>query len=217
MKRISICTFLLIGALTTGSTFAQSERAKANQKADKILLRSQRIPTTDYSLWHNALSAVSAVYSVKEGEINDVALLVFVSDLWKNDEFQKDVSDKLLPRISVLPKSSYDEWSAALEKYSGEYVRNSMYALCLLIQRDRLFDGDKFSSKGSKILLKRLESVPKQAIAKWFKETDPLLMGGEAESALSIIERDEFFQNDVFQEVPFTKKLKELASTANNP
>ena len=77
--------------------------------------------------------------------------------------------------------------------------------------------GANSAAKGSKILLRRLESVTKQAIAKWLKETDPLLMGGEAESALSIIERDEFFQNDVFQEAPFTKKLKELASTANNP
>jgi hypothetical protein len=217
MRRLTICLFILIGALTTIDTSAQPQRDKNKEKAIKIIRRSDQITNEVFSSWYKALRAECAVCPVKN--VNENALLAFTSHLWKDDEFQKDVSDKLLQRVPQLPKTAYDEWVAALAKYSGETLADNepvrVYALLLLIQQDRLFDGDKFNSEGSKVLLKRLSSVPKKSIAKWFEATDPMRMGGESETALSIIEQDLFFQTDVFQDGPFTQRLNEVLATKN--
>jgi hypothetical protein len=83
-----------------------------------------------------------------------------------------------------------------------------MIVLMLISQLDRLFDGTKFNSQGSIDLLSRLDSIPKEAISKWKAIA---ATASNSEAAITVIDSDNIFTNNVFQQEPFARKLDEMS------
>lgn len=214
MRLTTISKFLLVGMLTVAGIDAQTPKDKTAERMTKMARRLDQFNKNPdvYTAWHEALSSQCAVCPVTN--VGDKGILVLTKSLWEDDKIQRDVSDKLLKRLPLFPKAAYDDWIKALTKSTGESLIASsasrIYTLLVLIQQDQLFEGAALKEQASNTMLKRLQSVPKKFVGKWVEVIDPLKMETLSDAALSLIQQDAFFQNDIFQEEPFNRKLIEM-------
>ena len=79
--------------------------------------------------------------------------------LCKDDQFQVAAFDKLRRRIAKVPPEAFEGWSAALNKATGDFVREHE-AFLLLIQQDELVPAEKFDRDLSQSRCQCVDTVP---------------------------------------------------------
>lgn len=137
--------------------------------------------------------------------------------VWVSETLQSPLLEKYLSRIPAVPIAFEDEWSDTLERvskptmgvtlkrWSTGRILEMPVLLGTIIAQDRIFIGQDFNEKEAKKLLKRLSSLPYEAVEQW---TNANQFVWRQYVAASLITYDDMFTDDVFQKELFDKKLK---------
>ena len=123
---------------------------------------------------------------------------------WKDGEPQKEIVSGYAKRIPLVPANIYREWTKALDKACGRGQLQMMYNLGTITLLDRLFDSKGFREEEAKKFISRLRSIPWETTSKWADAHGI----HSYQAAISLINIDSLFSEDVFQQEAFTKLVK---------
>lgn len=159
--------------------------------------------------WIPALQAATGLSS-DQCAATLVTFVPRVDALWKNDQFQPALLDRLIKRLKKLPTEASSEWIVEFKmgpsKAGFVPTERDMRIIGMLIQLDTLYVGDAFSQPKSEIMLMRLRSITPDAI-EGLSET---MTCHPLQAAFVLIQIDSLFVKETFQQERFTKMMQEM-------
>ncbi len=132
----------------------------------------------------------------------------------EKNAYKKDVGDKLLKRLDSIKYGDLQSWSEAVGKVIGGSADKVAVALTLL-PMDKLYENDRYLPDQGKKYVRRLNSVPKEAVERWVKEVKSGsevfdAFDGGLDAMMNIVLLDELFQDDQFSAAKYEAALKDL-------
>jgi hypothetical protein len=219
MKQRSVPFLLLV--LTLAASSGRAQKIEYGTQ-DINLKRIGSLSTNKHlELWTEAVKEVNGkivpmVNPANTGEEGAHWLIAITTGnkLWKGDELQTAVSTQLLARIPLISKQTFNEWSATLLESAGEkeFPHLNKLIFLLLLRPDRLYDGRNFKTDEFGNMISRLRSITPKDASKWADATRVYTI----EAAVSLIEEDSLFSNNVLQREAFQSKLDDIQNTKKN-
>ena len=212
------------------------EEVKNEKALGRTKKRRDSLPKEQFTAWFQAAETATGTH-IKSSTSVEAMLLALTDDkkvignmhlarfnmfltvrmslLFPEDEFDAQVSGRLLGRLVTLQPADVKCWKQAMDKALGKSVNEVILAL-LLLPVDPLFVDGKYTATSAEPYLSRLSQVPTSAISDWMEKVDR--HGGlEVDAAVNIILVDQFFPDGSFSPKAFSAALNKLESRSGTP
>lgn len=138
------------------------------------------------------------------GESPDAANLMFLipktGELYANGKFQPAKSSEMAGRMKSVSKERMNAWKEALNKFQSV---DNINVIWFMVRQPAMFTGSNLKPAIADRQLKRLQSLPEDAVSRWGKITET----DKGPAAFSLIEVNALFKNTVFQPSVFDAAL----------
>ena len=138
------------------------------------------------------------------GKSPDAANLMFLipkmGELYVNGKFQPAKSSEMAGRMKSVSKEMVNAWREVLGRFQSVDDVNLIW---FMVRQPTMFTGSTLKPDIASRQLKRLQSLPEDAVLRWEKITE----SDKGPSALSLIEVDALFKTTVFQQGMFDAAL----------
>jgi len=124
--------------------------------------------------------------------VNLMLLMPKTGELYENGKFQPAKSSEMAGRMKSFSKEMREAWKEALSRFQSVDDINLIW---FMVRQPAMFTGSTLKPNIADRQLKRLQSLPEDAVSRWEKVTET----DKGPSALSLIEVDALFKNTVFQ------------------
>src|SRR5574341_507593 len=132
--------------------------------------------------------------------VNLMLLIPKTGELYDNGKFQPAKSSEMAGRMKSVSKEMMNAWKEALNKFQSV---DDINVIWFMVRQPAMFTGSALKSVIADRQLKRLQSLPEDAVSRWGKITET----DKGPAALSLIEVDALFKNTVFQPNVFDAAL----------
>jgi hypothetical protein len=145
----------------------------------------RRMSSFDPAIGREWIDSLKVASGEDVSSLDVILFLVKQDKLFPNEQFLKSRSDQLLTRLKVVSRNDIGRWRSVIASTSGDKLTLAQ-TVVLMIQIDRLFPRERFSSDESTTLLSRLKTISGDAISKRQKEKG----GDRSQSSLAICMED---------------------------